>query len=261
MKIFLLVIVFCLISSSGFTQDTISQYYFLNIITNISGAEVIVDSINAGFTPLSNYKAIKGYHNIKIINLTDQGINRWENENILLNNFELISDTTIIKSFRNFYLINSDPYNASVFSNDTLLGYTPYRFFDDISLNRKLNIRKSGYSSASVMLFDYPDRHINVKLLPDGSRLNESGIFKDKNTSFAKKRNVPLIAGLGAATLGSAFATINLKNKANNFYDNYLINLNQADLNNANRYDVYSLISLIFTQAALGTLIYFLFFD
>ncbi len=263
MKIYFIIILLFLAGANNlYSQDSVSVRYNLNIITSIPDAAIYIDSINAGVTPLSNFKLLKGIHNIKIINPTNSGRSAWEDENILFNQFDIKSDTTIRASFRYLYSINSDPFNAEVLTNDSLLGYTPLRFFGESILNWRLDLKKSGYRTAKIDLSDYnSNRTININLLPDVNYTRENIIFKDKNTNFSKKRNFPLIAALGAATLGGAFATINLKNKANDFYDSYLNNLNQGDLSSSNRYDIYSLVSLILTQAALGTLIYFLFFD
>ena len=261
MKPSLLILILILLNSYiSHAQD--STHYYINIITNNPNAPVYIDSTNAGTTPLNNYKLSNGFHTIKIINPANLNKTSWENENIEFKNFELISDTTIITSFKTLYLINTDPFNASVFKSDSLLGYTPLRFFSEGLLNWDLDLKKTGFKSKRINLSDYSGSPVNIyeKLSPENN-FQENIIYKDKSTSFAKKRNVPLLTALGLGTLGGAFATINLKTKANNFYDSYLDNLNQVDLNNSNRYDTYSLISLILTQVALGAVIYFLFFD
>lgn len=261
MKPAFFIYLFFVLISDAFSQD--SARFTININSNIPEAKIYIDSINSGTTPLSNFKLSGGVHNIKIIHPLNTNETSWEYENSEFKNFLLKSDTSIFVSFRILYIINSDPFNTSVFKSDSLLGYTPLRFFSESSKFGSLQLKKEGYKTKVIDLNNYSGTPVNIfeKLIPEINYQTENIIYKDKSTSFAKKRNVPLLIGLGLTTLGGAFATINLKNKANNYYDNYQQNLNASDLNNSSKYDVYSLISLILTQAALGTLIYFLFFD
>jgi hypothetical protein len=70
-----------------------------------------------------------------------------------------------------------------------------------------------------------------------------------------------MVGTFGAATLLSAYTTIIFKNKANDSYDKYLTGYNNADLDDANRNDIYSSISLVIMQITLVGVIYFLFID
>ena len=50
-------------------------------------------------------------------------------------------------TFRYFYFINTNPFDARVFKNDTLLGDTPLRFFRDNEMSGSLLIKKKNYKN------------------------------------------------------------------------------------------------------------------
>ena len=86
-------------------------------------------------------------------------------------------------------------------------------------------------------------------------------VYKDKGTQFNTSRNLPVISGLGAVSIAAGFFTYNFKKKGNSAYDEYLLTGSQEKLDESKENDTYFVISLVLMQAALGGLIYFLFFD
>jgi hypothetical protein len=212
-----------------------------------------------GIAPVTDYTVDPGRYTLTIVN--PNASNKWEMENYK-KEIELISDTTININFSEFYHINSDPFNAKVFNNDTLIGSTPLRLSREFPLSGELLFKKEQYIDEIYRLspIDTSGR-IFVKLKENRYGQTNPITFKNKETNFKTERNILAIGSLGVGTLISAVSAIYFKNQANNSYDAYKHTFTQSDLDNSNRNDVYSLISLIVMQGAIGGLIYFLFFD
>jgi len=106
------------------------------------------------------------------------------------------------------------------------------------------------------------DFHKGITLdLEPQNKGDDAIVLKDNQTQFNTKRNFYIISGFGAATLAGVMGTIKLKNIANKSYDNYILNQDRSELDKSNKYDMYSIITLVFMQAALAGLMYFLFID
>ncbi|MDR3610666.1 MAG: hypothetical protein P4L27_08895 [Ignavibacteriaceae bacterium] len=137
--------------------------------------------------------------------------------------------------------LNTDPADAYVMKNDSLIGHTP--LFIPLSLN-KIFLQKPGYAEESINLGDYDG--IPVKLKFTGRKTYQS--FYE---SSAFKIFIGSIVALGAVT---AYFKI----KADNRFDDYQNNGNHDLLNETRRYDLISGISFAALQVNFGFLIYYL---
>lgn len=243
---------------STITEDSV-KFFKLSVISNLNDARIYSDTAFIGMTPLRNYSIKAGIHDLKIIN--PKTVQDWQNDNesfsIVINN-----DTTLNINFRYFYFISTNPFSASVFRSDSLLGETPLRFFSDSEIKGKLLIKKKNYKDYLYDLKDYNfETGANLTLYPKGLETVNDVVYKDRSTQFNTKRNLPAILATGGAALAGCFFAMNFKNDANNEYDRYLITGNETQLQNSQNNDTYFVISVVLMQAAIGGLIYFLFFD
>ncbi|MBI5403797.1 MAG: hypothetical protein HY959_10395 [Ignavibacteriae bacterium] len=160
-----------------------------------------------------------------------------------------------------FYYINSTPFNAEVFYRDTLLGLTPVRFFSDEKLSGKVTVKKNGYANEEFDLSDYNHKTGKMIFLKSLTGTEEKTVFKNKTTQFVKKRNLPgiIAASLLAVTTGTL--SFNFKEKANDFYSQYVNSGNTNNLDKSKKFDVYFGISLAVMQVSVAGLIYFLFLE
>lgn len=157
------------------------------------------------------------------------------------------------------YFINTHPFNAEVYYNDTLVGLTPIRFTTSDRLDGNVLLKKKGYEDVKYDLQDYNFEkgvEINLKfILPTEEKL----VLKNRNTNFVKKRSIEGIIASGIIALGSGVLAYTTKEKANDFYNHYVDNRSQSDLDKSRKYDIYSGISLGLMQVSIAGLIYFLF--
>lgn len=267
-KIFAFIILFqfqlALADQRYVNQDTLiavdsARSYTLNINSNLDNAKIYLDTSLIGVTPLLNYKVIEGKYEIKIFN--PKSLKDWESENEAINIY-INKDTTLRVDFSFFYYFNSTPFDAEVFENDSLLGRTPLRFFKDYELTGNLLLKKKNYKDYIYDLKNYDfEKGADILLQSKGTETVNDLVYKNRATQFKTKRSLITIGALAAATLAGGFFSVNYKNKANKDYDNYRSTGNTASLDNSRSNDTYFVISLVLMQAAIGGLIYFLFFD
>ena len=260
MKKFMLILSVIVYSTPGFlmAQDS-TGYVSLNVMCNLTTAQIIIDSTNLGSPPLLNHKIEKGEH--KLIILNRESSNKWQVENYKRELF-IKSDTIINIDFQKYYFIDSDPFNTEVIFNDTVLGLTPIRLYREASFSGTMVFKKDEYIDKTITLsLQDTSSNIFVKLKEARYGQTDPVVFKNKKTDFKSGRNVLAISSLGIGALGSAISAIYFKNTANNAYDDYTQTYDRSQYDKANQNDTYSLISLIVMQGAIAGLIYFLFFD
>ncbi|MEP7146942.1 MAG: PEGA domain-containing protein [bacterium] len=247
-----------LMSDSLMHADSAGSYS-LSITSNLVNARIYLDTEFIGITPLINYTVKKGAYNLKIYN--SKPLKDWETENKSLSVY-VNSDTTFDINFRYFYYFNSTPDNTQILKNDTLLGSTPLRFFKDYKLTGSLLFRKINYKDYIYEIKNYDfETGADIVLQSKGIESVNDLVYKDRVTQFKTKRSLITIGALGLGSLAGGFFAVNYKNKANDEYDNYLNSGNPASLDMSKSNDKYFVISLVLMQAAIGGLIYFLFFD
>lgn len=248
----------CAQTDSALTADT-AKYIALNVYSNTDGAEVLLDSSRIGFTPVNDARVKPGNYLLKLINPGRPG--EWQNENleipVILN-----ADTTVTANFSYYYDFRSDPSNAGVYKNDTVLGFTPLRYKADRLLTGLLLFKRENYRDHFFDMNDYdPVDGALVKLkLKDNSK-PEQYVLINKGTQFKTTRNLPAILGLATASLAAGYFAFDFKTKANSSYDQYTISGNKEKLDDSRKYDKYFAAGLVLMQAAIAGLVYFLFFD
>jgi hypothetical protein len=247
------------LNSIAQTRDSDSAgVYNLKVISKPVKALVYIDTTMIGKTPINSFALKEDTYTLKIINPVSS--KSWEEQNFQTE-LTLSSDTVIEVQFDYFYFFNSNPFDASVLLQDSLLGLTPLRYFSKEKLFGNLLFRKKNYSDRIFNLKNYNFEtgcYLNLEPLTTNT---DDIVYKNRDTEFKTKRNFIVAGSFGAAAIISGYTTIKFKNIANNSYDRYLIYYDQKDLDDANRNDIFAAISLVVMQAALALAIYFLIVD
>jgi hypothetical protein len=237
------------------TSDTVS----ITVVSNAEGAEVLLDGASIGLTPLNGHMTTPGNHTLKLINKNRLG--EWQNENLVIE-FNLRTDTLISAMFPYYYQFSSSPSNAFVFRNDTLLGNTPLRYRSDYMMGGMVLFKRKNYRDLLYDMNTYdPITGANVILKKSDNSALEETVRKNKGTQFKTSRNLTAILGLATASLAAGYFAFDFKDKANDQYDQYLLTGNKDKLDESRKYDKYFAAGLVLMQAALGGLVYFVFFD
>jgi len=232
----------------------------ISISSNFPNARIFFDTSFVGVTPLINYEVKEGPHSIRVHN--PKSLKDWDAENEKFEIF-LNSDTSLTANFRYYYFFNTDPFGARTFyKNDSLLGDTPLRFFSNTEMKGNVLFKKKNYKDYTFDLNAYDfETGANIKLQPKGNETVNDVVFKNRGTQFKTKRSLIPILSLAAASIAGGYFSIDFKNKANAAYDDYLDTGSTLSLDDSRKNDKYFVVSLVLMQAAVGTLIYFLFFD
>ena len=187
-------------------------------------------------------KLSKGSHRIKVV----ENNHRWDAK-VFVNtiNLQNCRDTSLSFKFLSDILLNSNPGNAAVFSNDSLLGYTPL----SIPLGLKsMVLKKSGYES----------KQINYSALNPLKpvELNFTGEYEDG--TFFNKTLFKILLGSMIA-LGATTAYFKLQ--ADNYFDDYQFSGDQSLLDKTHKYDLISGVTFVALQINFGLIVYYFLVD
>jgi hypothetical protein len=130
-----------------------------------------------------------------------------------------------------------------VFSNDSLIGYTPLHLANNYS---NLQLKKPGYESRLISLEEYENNPDKIGTL--------DFIGKIKGASFYE-RDLFKILLAGIVVLGGTTAYFKLK--ADEKFEEYEITGDQALLDQTEKYDLISGITFTALQINFGVLIFF----
>ncbi len=112
----------------------------------------------------------------------------------------------------------------------------------------------------STNFFAPRDKLLN-QILKDSIKEGNIKVIKDKNIFFSKKRDFWKIGASGIVTLAGTISAYLLKNEATENDDLYQQTKNQEYYDKSRKYDIYFGISMVITQIAFSSLMYFLFFE
>ena len=252
------------LNSAAFSQDydpdsLKDNRIFLNVFSNLEGAEVLLDTLPVGKTPVKDAKVITGRFTLRLINTRKPG--DWQNENLEIP-VNLVRDTTITANFPYYYYFSSAPSNAGVLKDDTLLGHTPLRYRSADVLKGTVVFRKNGYGDSYFDMGSYdPLSGAFVSLKPKGNVKISPEVYRNRGTQFKTSRSLAGIIGSSVASVAFGYTAFNFKQKANDYYDKYAVTGDKSLLEDSRTNDKYFALSLFFMQAAVAGLVYFIFFD
>ena len=152
-------------------------------------------------------------------------------------------------NFRSDTYIQTQPEDAAVIRNDSLLGYTPLFIPNDY---RSLKLSKPGYEDKIISLNHIP-RNSPISL----NFIGESALDEEKESFFEKDIFKYLVGSI--VVLGGTTAYFKLK--ADNKFEEYQVTGNQALRDEIDRYDLISGITFTALQINFGILIYYFLID
>jgi hypothetical protein len=216
-----------------------------------SGAEVFLRDSSLGTTPLRLEAAFSD-----TLILFYPSRNTWGSQRSVLHPPYLKNtEGVVVARFIATIVVNSLPSGAAVFSGDSLLGRTPVAVAIPGSGGR-LRVSRPGYADKFPEVTGEAGERVLVVLDPaNGEATNERlsrqpGSFRIPGSSLL----IPAAAGLTSGVL-----SVILKQKADSYYDDYLVTGDEALLKKTRRTDVYSGIALAVLELSFAYFIYLLF--
>lgn len=260
MKKFIFFIIYSFISvyirGQDISTDT-NKTYYISVRTEKIGLRVILDSINIGKTPVERL-IIRG--NRHYLQIKSDDLTIWEGK-FYSDSIYIDRDTILSISLSRLYLFNSEPYNAKVIKEKKILGYTPLRYITTENMKGKIDFSKQGYRDTFMIINDFErERSFFIKLSRTKG-FGDNDILRNKDIKFKSRRNYFAMTASALISIGSGYLGYKFKNDANDNYDLYIQNKDRSYLDNTNKFDIYSGISILIMQVAILGLIYFLFID
>lgn len=231
--------------------DSVQAPARLSILSEPSGAEVRVDSVLVGRTPISDIEVSSGAHQLS---LASPSFNDWNaiirTESIQVGSGEGLSVSYDLGSTLNIVTI---PPGVHVLHEGRLLGATPLFYRSAAPLPGNLELRKDGFkrqellpgSIRGIITLGVADASVAASEMALASSVEESASPWAEYVSGAGM----VIAGLAAAYF---------KHQANTHFDTYRRTGSAAALDDTKRYDGYSAVSLVVAEISFGALAYFL---
>jgi hypothetical protein len=214
----------------------------LTIISDIENVNIFIDDSLAGSGKNINIILSKGHHKISALENSD----RWDAKSFI-DSLDITdcNDITLEYNFNKEVLLNTEPQDVYVFSNDSLIGYTPLLIPMDLN---NIRLEKNGFESKII---NYSDFGIN-----DPVKLNFTGEYDDGN--FFDKTLFKILLGTMVA-LG--VTTAYLKLEADSKFAEYKITGDPDLLEQTNKLDTLSAVTFAALQINFGTIIYLFLVD
>jgi len=214
----------------------------LHINSDIEEVNIFINDSLAGSGKIFNTEIEPGIYSINAI----ESSSRWNAKSFTDTiNINDCSEIKLSFFFRDEILLNTDPQNASVFKEDSLIGFTPLHISSDFE---KLLLSKTDYLNREITPAD---------LLPDKKiKLDFTGGVKKE--SFYESTLFKILAGTAVA-LGVATAYFKLE--ADNRFDEYKITGDPDLLDQTDRFDLISAVTFVALQIDFGMIIYFFLSD
>ncbi len=227
------------IAANVFPQDC---EVHLTIISDIENVYIFIDDSLAGTGKNINVILSKGRHKIVALENSD----RWDSKTFIDSlNITDCNDTTLQYNFNKEVLLNTEPQDVYVFSNDSLIGYTPLLI--PMELNN-IRLEKNDFESKII---SYSDFGINKPV-----KLNYTGEYDDGN--FFDKTLFKILIG---TMVGLGVTTAYLKLEADDKFAEYKLTGDPALLDQTNRLDTLSAVTFVALQINFGAIIYLFLVD
>ncbi len=214
----------------------------LTIISDIENVKIFIEDSLVGSGKNVNVILSKGHHKIVALENSD----RWDAKSFI-DSLDITdcSDITLQYNFNKEVLLNTEPHDVYVFSNDSLIGYTPLLI--PMELNN-IRLEKNGYESRIIK---YSDIGIDEPVY-----LNFTGEYDDGNFF-----NTTLFKLLLGTMVALGVTTAYLKLEADDKFAEYRITGDPALLVQTNKLDRSSAIAFVALQLNFALIIYLFLVD
>jgi hypothetical protein len=227
----------------------------VTILTEPSGADLFIDSMYVGKSPILSISLQRGGHRIKAFYPSVFSWNATVTEEILQ-----VADTGNLEKrlvLGTILKIQTDPPGGTVLYDGKSLGVTPLYVRGASSLSGNLIIQKSGYDSLTVTQNEINEGYLRLRLRPVagfGASLSPGDL---RGPDIAATDHWPTYVS-GLTMIVSGVTSAYLKDQANREFDRYLVSKNPASLSTTNRLDRGATISLVISQISFVVLSYLL---
>ena len=218
-------------------------YSTLIINSDITNSVVYVDTVKIGEGKKIISQVTKGIHKVLVMENSD----RWNAQTFIdtINVEECNQTIKLNFNFKSQTYLQTNPQDAYVFSNDSLIGHTPLFISSDIE---HVSLKKPGYSSIDLKInHDNPNQLANLVF----TGKPEQELFVNKNLFKILLGGIVVFGGI----------TAYFKIKADKRFDTFQSTGDNYYLDETHKFDLISGISFGALQVNFGLLLYYLLFN
>jgi hypothetical protein len=246
---FILLISFDLLGQE-IIESTLKGSLYINSVP--SEAEVYLDTVWIGVTPIQLSNISVGFHQVRIVypslkawNATVRKETVYVAPNRVTNfNFDISTPMTL----------HSIPSGADIFLHRIKLGSTPLSY-TLLKGPDTLWLQKDGFESIALVIGNLEATKSFVRLNPIfPTQSNALDVLQSNGKGWTNK--TWLMVSSAAAMIVSGVLAAYFKEEANHNYNNYVLTHDPAMINSANRLDKQSSIALVITQISFGMLVF-----
>lgn len=193
---------------------------YLKISFPQDSLKVYLDDTFIGKSPIEILELATGEHELRILNpKRSSWLNRDWSRKITVTK----GDTTALEiQFPNYFFINSEPFDATVFANGKEIGQTPLIFSTEKRVNNVIIIKKDGYKDYVITLTDPENRFLNV-VLEKGERFQKEELHRLALKQRSRVRKNLLTYSTLAFGFFSGTAAVYFKKRADDAYSKYMV--------------------------------------
>ena len=224
----------------------------LSIVTTLPGADVYIDSMFVGKSPLRNVSVSKGRH---LLRAYYPSVFSW-NPRIVVDSVEVWEGANPEKQIvmGTSLRVHTDPPGSTVTIGDEVAGTTPlYLQFPQV-LQENLLITKPGYDTLVVPIGGQTEGYVHAALNP------KAGFPRGANGIATRTPGADhwLTYASGATMIGSGVLAAYLKDRANKEFERYMVSRDPGNLSVTRRLDKGSAAALAVSQISFAILAYIL---
>jgi hypothetical protein len=266
MKTTIFAMALCLVIRSATSQTTDSDSLaagrpahdadgLLTVLTQPVGAEIYVDSLIVGRSPVALLQLSSGRHVLRAFypSAADWGALAAIDTVVLAPGEALVRHY----SLGTYVRILTIPPGALVASGDSALGITPFVFRSAGRRPVELSLRKQGYGDSTISL-NSSDQLVRVLLsVHDQSRGRTQRTSQSFDQQEESRASWPKYVA-AASTIGFGIASAYFNHEANRSFELHVSTQDPRYLEETRKYDRAAVWSLAITQLSFGLLAYFL---
>lgn len=233
------------------TPDADSLSARLSVFSEPPGAEVILDSRLLGRAPVSNHAVAPGPHELSM------GFPSFRDWNAMIRSERVQvgpgESATFSHEFGTTLNLVTIPSGVNVLHEGRLLGTTPLFYRSSVPFSADLVLQKVGFRTMEL-------KPASIRGLVT-MKVNDASVAASEMAfaSSIEKSSSPWVEYVTAAGIVvSGVAAAYFKHQATKSFDNYRTTGNPSSLDKTHRYDDYSAVSLVITQASFAFLTYLL---
>jgi len=231
----ILILSFAIASYSCFAQDCEVN---VTVKTDKENIDVFIDNVKEGNGNSVSFRIPQGTHILELKEQTGQWNPKYLKDILYIDNCE---DLILNYSLNNKIRLDSEPQNAYVFENDSLIGYTPLFVNPDF---KSLFLSKPGYL----------DKEIYKSDITPGEKITLEFIGKEKRKNFYESTLFKVLVGTALA-LGTVTAYTKLH--ADNKFEEYQFSGDPDVLDEVDKFDIISGTTFVALQINFGLIVYF----